>query len=360
MLALVSLLLAVHIAPNGASPEYRQPQLAAGAGMVAVTFGADNAIYFSASRDQGQTFSAPVKVAEVPKLMLGRHRGPRIAITPAAIVISAVVADAPPAAAGPGPHKHAAPASGDLKAWRSTDGGKTWSAGVAINDVAAAAREGLHAMVSGGGLVFATWLDLRSKGTRLYGSVSTDGGATWSKNRLVYESPSGTICQCCHPSALIDGKGEIHVMWRNALEGNRDLYVAVSRDGGKSFAAARKMGEQSWKLEACPMDGGGLTLDPKGNLVTIWRRESDVYIAPAGSPERRIEAGKDPAVATGPGGVYAVWSSGPALHAQAAGSPRTIVLAEQGAYPQLLAVPNGPVLAAWEDKGRILIQPVRP
>ncbi|HTM47371.1 MAG TPA: hypothetical protein VL285_01740, partial [Bryobacteraceae bacterium] len=97
-----------------------------------------------------------------------------------------------------------------------------------------------------------------------------------------------------------------------------------------------------------------------GKPVTIWRRESDVYIAREGSPESRIEAGKDPAIATGPGGVYAVWSSGPEVHARAAGSPRTIVLAGQGAYPQLLAVPNGPVLAAWEDKGRILIQPVRP
>jgi len=29
------------------------------------------------------------------------------------------------------------------------------------------------------------------------------------------------------------------------------------------------------------------------------------------------------------------------------------VLAEQGAFPQLVTVPDGPVLAAWEDKGRI-------
>jgi hypothetical protein len=235
MLPLLSLLLAVHIAPNGTQIEYRQPQLAATADMVAVTFGADKSIYFSASRDRGQTFSAPVKVAEAPMLSLGRHRGPRVAITPSAIVISAVARTKMP----PG-------SNGELKAWRSTDGGATWSGGVSINDVPASAREGLHSMASGGnGLLFATWLDLRSKGTRLYGASSKDGGATWSKNVQVYESPSGTICQCCHPTAIIDSKGEIHVMWRNALEGNRDMYVARSRDGGASFSAAKKMGADS-------------------------------------------------------------------------------------------------------------------
>src|SRR4051794_34261115 len=175
MLPILTLLLAVHIAPDGPQLEYRQPQLAASADMVAATFGAGTGIYFSASRDGGATFSKPVKVAESPKLSLGRHRGPRVAITPSAIVISAVV--------GP---------EGDLMAWRSMDKGRTWSAGAAINDKPTSAREGLHAMVSGGGLVFATWLDDRSEGKRLYGSTSKDNGATWSKNVEVYRSPSGT------------------------------------------------------------------------------------------------------------------------------------------------------------------------
>jgi hypothetical protein len=213
-------------------------------------------------------------------------------------------------------------------------------------------------MASGNGVLFATWLDLRSKGTRLYGASSKDGGATWSKNVLVYESPSGTICQCCHPTAIVDSKGELHVMWRNALEGNRDMYAAHSRDGGASFSAAKKMGADSWKLDACPMDGGGLAMDSHGKLISIWRRESEIFIAQEGSPERKIETGKDPAIASGPGGVYAVWNSGGALHAQAPGKPEPIVVAEQGAFPQLIAVPGGPVLAAWEDKGRIMIQPV--
>ena len=347
MLTLLSLLLAVHIAPDGGQLEYRQPQLAASGQVVALTFGAGKAIYFAASHDRGATFSKPVKVAEAPMLSLGRHRGPRVAITPSAIVISAVAGTKMP----PG-------TDGDLKAWRSTDRGKTWSGGVAINDAPASAREGLHAMVASGALLFATWLDDRAQGKRLYSATSKDGGATWSKNVEVYESPSGTICQCCHPTALIDGKGEIHVMWRNALDGNRDMYVAHSKDGGVSFGRARKLGEGSWELNACPMDGGGLAVDPQGKLFSIWRRRDEVYLAEEGATETKIEAGKDAAVAAGPGGVYAVWVSAGAVRAQAPGNPHPVTLAAQGEFPQVIAVPGGKVLTAWEDKGRIFIQPI--
>jgi len=127
MLAL-SLLLTFHLAPDAPNVEYRQPQLAAAPGIVAVTFGAGRAVYFSASRDQGRGFSKPVKVAEAGALALGRHRGPRIAIAPSAIVISAIVG-----AQGGG-------RDGDLVAWRSADGGKSWSKGMVVNDVPGAAR----------------------------------------------------------------------------------------------------------------------------------------------------------------------------------------------------------------------------
>ncbi len=340
MLLIIALLLAVHIAPDGAQLEYRQPQLAADGNMVAVTFGAGNAIYFAASRDQGRTLSAPVKVAEGAPLGLGRHRGPRIAITPSGIVITAVIAD--------------------LMAWRSTDGGKTWSTGVTVNDQPGSAGEGLHAMAAGHGLLFAVWLDHRTgtQGKRLYGAASEDGGATWSKNVLVYESPSGTICQCCHPSAVIDAGGVIHVMWRNALDGNRDMYLAHSADGGATFSPAEKFGDGSWALDACPMDGGGLAIGARAKPVSVWRRESDVYLSEAGGREEKIEAGKDAALAIGPSGVYAVWISSGAVRARIPGMQAPVTLAAQGAFPQAVAVPGGPVLAAWEDRGQIVIQPL--
>src|SRR5580704_3475678 len=166
------------VSPSPDTP-YREPQMAASQKLVAMAFGAGSAVYVATSTDSGETFSKPVKVAEAAVLPLNRHRGPRIAIVGDAIVVTAV-------------------ADGELLAWRSADSGKTWSKGVRVSDVPAAAREGLHTLASDGhGILFAAWLDLRREGTRLYGSWSADAGATWSKNVLVYESPDGAICQCC-------------------------------------------------------------------------------------------------------------------------------------------------------------------
>ena len=96
---------------------------------------------------------------------------------------------------------------------------------VAINDTPKAAREGLHAMsADGDGHLAAVWLDDRGvKGKRLYGAFSNDEGRTWSRNVMLYESPEGTICECCDPSLAVMGRGEFVVMWRNKLGGSRDL-----------------------------------------------------------------------------------------------------------------------------------------
>ena len=341
-----ALLLAVQLVSDAPGVHYRQPQLAAADGIVALTFGAGDAVYFSASKDQATSFSTPVKVAESGRLALGRHRGPRIALAGGAIVISAIFAQK-----GGG-------ADGDLFAWRSTDGGKSWSQGVRINDVAAAAREGLHAMASDGkALVYAAWLDLRSRGTKLYGAYSLDAGATWSGNILVYESPAGNICECCHPSVAIDPAGRVYVMWRNWLGGARDMYLARSGDGGKSFGPAQKLGAGTWPLNACPMDGGGLALDARGDPITVWRRQDAVFLARPGAAERELGKGKDPAVAAGRDGVYALWATAAGLRAQTPGKAEPAPLSGDGEFAHLAG--SGPVFAAWESKGAIVVERLR-
>jgi hypothetical protein len=152
MICTLALLLTLHLAPESPTSPFKQPQLAVSAKLTALTFGSGNAIYFAASADGAKTFSKPVKVAEPGVLSLGNHRGPRIAITSSAIVISAIAG-----AKGKGQ-------DGDLLSWRSTDGGKTWSQPVQINDVPGAPREGLHAMTARGDTLFATWLDLATRG----------------------------------------------------------------------------------------------------------------------------------------------------------------------------------------------------
>ena len=52
---------------------------------------------------------------------------------------------------------------------------------------------------------------------------------------------------------------------------------------------------------------------------------------------RESQAGKDAALAIGPGGVYAVWVSGGGVKARIPGKPQPVSLAAEGAFPQAIA-----------------------
>ena len=339
------LLVGVQIGPPAADAPNRQPQIAARGTNVGLVYGAGNSIYFAGSSDSGRTFGPSVLVASKGQLSLGMHRGPRVAFTPKAVVVSAIVGEQ-----GKGK-------DGDLLAWRSADGGRTWSEPVRVNDAVGSAREGLHAMASDGKeILFAAWLDLRMTGTRVYGASSTDGGATWSANRMVYESPSGTVCQCCHPSVAADGSGNIFVMFRNALDGSRDLYLTRSGDGGKTFDAAKKLGRGTWKLEACPMDGGTLAIDPDGRVNTIWRREETLFASDPERPEKSLGSGRNPALAATRRGSYVAWSEGKAVLLRRPTPAPPEVLAEDGSFPSMVPMVDGSVVVAWESKGAIMVR----
>ncbi len=207
------------------------------------------------------------------------------------------------------------------------------------------------------GVIFAAWLDLRHGGTALYGARSTDAGATWTKNVLIYQSPDGHICECCHPSLALDAKGNIYAMWRNWLGGARDMYLARSTDGGQTFGKAEKLGEGTWPLRACPMDGGAVTVDASGQVVTVWRRDHDVFLARPGQPETSLGAGKDAAIAVSPAGVYAIWTTPDGLRARMPGKSEAVLLAPGGTSVHLAG--SGPVIAAWENHGSIVIETLR-
>ena len=329
----LAVLLALHLQPVSPTAPNRQPQLAAANGTVALVFGSGDSIWFSRSTDNGANFSPAAKIADLPKVLIGRHRGPRVAIIGSTIVVTAI--------------------SGDLYAWRSTDSGRTWSKPAIVNDKPEASREGLNALATDpeGHLALA-WLDDRTPGgKRLYGAFSSDSGATWSKNVMLYESPSGTICQCCAPSLAALGHGDFAVMWRNVVDGSRDLYTMRIRNGQPAGPAA-KSGTGTWKLDACPMDGGGLTVHD-GQLTAAWRREHDVYLAEPGKPETRLAAGTDIAIASNSQGAYVVWTTAQGIEAHVPGSASPVRISNAGAFPSLVALPDGGMLAAWEENNAI-------
>lgn len=329
--------------PPGGQPN-RQPHLSALGAEIGLTYGAGDAIYFTGSRDDGKTWNKPVMVSKGGKLALGMRRGPRVALTKNAIVITAITGEK-----GGG-------ADGDVMAWRSVDHGATWSAPTRVNDVAASAREGLHSLAAGGkNILFATWLDLREKGTKLYGSVSTDGGRNWSPNRLVYQSPSGSVCECCHPTAYVDREGILGVMFRNSLDGNRDMYLVKSADGGLSFGAATKLGSESWKLNACPMDGGSFVLGSKQSSVSVWRRQGNLYLS-HGSDEWLLGPGRHPVITQTAKGTFLAWTEGKSIRWKQANEDKVNTLSEEGTFLTLVPTRSGGVLLAGERDGTVFVK----
>lgn len=321
----------------------RQPQLAAQGAEAGLVFASGQQVFYANSSDGGVSWSAPARVPLTGVLSIGARRGPRVALTEGAVLVSAISG-----AKGRGQ-------DGDLLLLRSADRGQTWGAARTLNSVPGAAREGLHAMAAQGRRAAVVWLDLREKGTRLFGAFSEDAGLTWSADRLVYASPSGSVCECCHPSLAYRADGTLFVMFRNSVEGNRDMYVASSADNGRTFAPARKLGMGSWTLEACPMDGGALDLAPDGKPATVWRRGREVFIADLGLRESRLGPGTQPVNAVTPRGRWVVWSQGPSLVALSPERPLPEPLSPAGAYAVLIAVQGRP-LAAWEEAGGVRIR----
>ena len=110
----------------------------------------EGAIYYTFSNDGGRSYAEPVRIAKLKALSLGVRRGPRIAVTKQAILISAIGG-----ALGGGK-------DGDLFAWRSTDHGKSWQGPAQVNDTTASAPRVCTPWPPGPhGDAFCVWLDLR-------------------------------------------------------------------------------------------------------------------------------------------------------------------------------------------------------
>ena len=307
----------------------RQPQIVCDErGVVHLAYGMEDKIFYIRSEDSGQSFSTPAAVAKIPKLMVGMRRGPRIAAVNNVILVTAPTAD--------------------LLSFVSTDDGKTWSKATRVNDIAMSAREGLHnvAAIPGQGF-FAIWLDARNGKGEVWGAFSADG-LSWDDNRRIYQSPNGSICECCHPSVATSKNGDLTVMWRNSIGGSRDMFFAKSRDRGTSFSKAAKLGNGTWNLQACPMDGGSLAMTADGSLLTVWRREDVLYKSSPGQEEIQLAKGKQPVVAFSSEGPVMAWTSNDTIYVMTDEAPATAI--GQGNYPCLTSDPKtGNVFCVWES-----------
>lgn len=300
-------------------------------GNVHLVYGSGDSILYSYSSDKGNSFSSPSLVAILPKLAASHMRGPQIAATSNGLLVTAC--------------NHA----GNIFSFTKDQSGN-WSHAVRVNDVDTMAKENLMALSASGNNAVAIWLDLRNGQNRIYGAKSTDGGKSWSKNILVYTSPDTTVCECCKPSIVVKGNN-VYVMFRNWLNGNRDLYLIQSSNGGNTFGRAQKLGKGSWVLNGCPMDGGGLALSENGNVATVWNRKGVIYSCEPGKEEKKLGEGRNCTIeSVNEKNVYAWVEDGNVIVMEPQGIKRDL---GKGQLPILKAVNNERILCVWENEEQI-------
>jgi hypothetical protein len=203
------------------------------------------------------------------------------------------------------------PAS-DLRMARSTDGGVTFEPAIHVNDDAGGlpSSHTFHDVaVAADGSILVSWIDGRARtraeqervharsdptrashaghvnhglhevhemhemhaaadvlpGSEVRVARSTDGGRSFGGSVVVADD----VCPCCRTSIVADD-GRVFVSYRVRTDDIRNIVVAGSADGGRSFASAVVVHDDGWKIDGCPHAGASLALDGAGRLHVAW------------------------------------------------------------------------------------------
>ncbi|HEV7349899.1 exo-alpha-sialidase [Telluribacter sp.] len=313
--------------PNGRQPSVSVDQR----GIVRMVYGFQDSIFCVTSQDQGSTFSKPALVAVLPGLYLGMACGPQLASSRTFSMVTAI------------------DKKGTIHSYCLNHRLPNWQKLPTVNDSEGSAGEGLMSLTADTeDNFYAVWLDMREdKKNTVHTATYSNQQKGWSPNRLVYKSPEGTVCECCRPTILFrDNK--LSITFRNWLGGARDIYYVVSTDRGKTFGKAAKFGNGTWKLNGCPMDGGSVSLNPKGQVVGLWRRNTDLYLAVEGQEEIKIGTGKNGSLVYSNGKAVLAWQENNRIKWTVYSANKPPVEVGGGGFPVLCALPNGKVLCAWE------------
>jgi len=171
----------------------------------------------------------------------------------------------------------------DIYLSASTDRGQSFANEVKVNDDKVPGAHGMHSLaVAKDGRIYAAWLDERNvqapmpsmkaeghhmeSNRDLYLATSTDGGRSFSANRKV----ASEACPCCKTSLAVSADGTLYAGWRQVLPGNyRHIAVASSTDGGTKFSAPVIVSDDRWMLQGCPVSGPSLSVDKASGLLKI-------------------------------------------------------------------------------------------
>lgn len=164
----------------------------------------------------------------------------------------------------------------------SNDQGRTWGAAVRIDDSPGGNKfvEDVGTLISGGNIIV-TWRDERlSTEDDLFATVSTDGGLTWSTDvELDKGYPSGANPVREWRAA---GDGSNIAVAITPDNGNEDLYLVYSTDGGVTWSSALSVTSHNGQ---CDIDQPAVIVSGD----TAWVAWADNFDLPTGSGSRSAD-----------------------------------------------------------------------
>lgn len=210
----------------------------------------------SHSTDDGASFSEPVAVNRQPELIAadGEAR-PQLAVVGHHIYVSWT-------------QSLPQPFAGHIRFAVSTDGGTSFAEPLTVNDDQRPITHRFNALLADAGGVTVAWIDKRDgtgdpayRGAAIYTARSTDGGRSFAANRKLADHS----CECCRLAIAADHDGMPVVLWRHIFGQNiRDFALA------RLDQPLRRVAEDGWAIDACPHHGGALAIGTDGVRHIAW------------------------------------------------------------------------------------------
>ena len=228
---------------------------------------------------------------------------------------------------------------------RSTDGGKSFSRNIRLNDDRSKAYQGNPTLaVNSEGYVAVAWSDARNGKDDIYLSVSHDQGRSFSKNRQVNDDPETPSHS--HPAVAVDENGTVYAVWEDHRNNHSDIYIARSTDGGKTFSSNRRVNDDSG---SAPQISPSIVVGPLGQIYVAWGdfRNSTVKLSAPDAATAELHWWKTSR--NGDADIYFSKST----NGGESFSPNLRINDDTGAvaqaFPSLSVNSQGVVAVAWED-----------
>jgi len=230
-------------------------------------------LYYVRSRNSDATFSTPLRVNTTPEsaVAAGNIRGAHIAIGRNGRVH----------VAWNGSHSlilGAAYGKEPMLYARLNDAGTAFERQRNLIQVAYGLDGGGSVAADATGNVYVVWHapvpGTEGEGNRrVWMARSTDDGATFERERPVWDHPTGA-CGCCGLKAFADRSGALYVLYRSATEVvHRDIYLLISRDRGRTFEGTDI---SKWNVGACVMSSESFAETSLG-VLAAWETEKQAY-----------------------------------------------------------------------------------